>query len=322
MIGITLPVLAIAGLALGQAPPAQLPEEARSLETLVHDEHRLLDAARQYDRMQQAQIDWDLDMAKELAAQGDSASAETKANSAQQRARNIAQVYQYILKHYPNSARAITYYAELLYDRLEEPDKAIEYWLRACKLDRKYGPPRNNLAIHYCHVGEYERGLKYADQALECEPDNPDFLFNMAQFYLVYGPQVGKLRQWNPRRVYEEAMRLSKRSAELAPGSYPLTKDYAQNFFVAENFQVEADWRAAAEAWQRARQCARHRDDEFFTWLNEGRVWLRARDNERAVQCLQEALKINPGSQPARNLLDTAQKDLGAANPTAPGGVM
>ncbi|MEA3366315.1 MAG: hypothetical protein U9Q79_11810, partial [Candidatus Hydrogenedentes bacterium] len=104
------------------------------------------------------------------------------------------------------------------------------------------------------------------------------------------------------KKVYRRAMKMSKKAAELS-NEYELIEDYAVNFFAAEHFQLEADWGDAARAWQWAREEARTDVEEFYTWLNEARVWIEDGKEAKARTCLEEALKLRPESEVAANLL-------------------
>ncbi len=54
------------------------------------------------------------------------------------------------------------------------------------------------------------------EEALEVEPDNPDFLYNATQLYLNFYPQVAKRYEWPKKKVYHEAMKMSRKAAKLA----------------------------------------------------------------------------------------------------------
>ena len=174
-------------------------------------------------------------------------------------------------------------------------------WKKAAALHPDLSEVFNNLGIHYSHTGDLTRGLVCFDKALELEPDNPDYLYNLCQIYLTQFPDVAKQRQWSLKKVYRTAMKMSKKAAELGQ-DYELIQDYAVKFFAAENFQLKADWREAARAWQWARQNARTTDEEFFTWLNEARVWIADGNKTKALACLDAALTIRPDSEVAANL--------------------
>jgi tetratricopeptide (TPR) repeat protein len=270
-------------------------------------------ALRRFDRLQQALADWDALMAEELAAKGQTDVAQSRLEQRKQRLELINKAYLAFLSYYPKHPRALNYYGEFLYDRKGDITRAIQYWRWAEALDGEYSAPLNNLGIHYCHAGDYEWGLNYFDEAIEIDPDNPDYLYNLAQIYLINSPQVCKRNKWDKKRLYKEAMKLSAKAAKLAPDDLEIVQDYAVNFFAAENFGVEADWSDAAKAWQKARACARENDDIFYTWLNEGRVWIRENNTKRAAECLQTALTLRPDSDVAKRLLEKTTK--GDASP-------
>lgn len=280
---------------------AQLPPELVHLEPLAGDEAGLLDAVRGFDRLQCELADWDMDLAEELARSGDQDLAAEKMEEAKKRLALVEQAYTFALKRYPDNGRALTYYGELIYDYQGDHTKAIMMWKKAAALHPDLSEVFNNLGIHYSHTGDLTRGLVCFDKALELDPDNPDYLYNLCQIYLTQFPDVAKQRQWSLKKVYRTAMKMSKKAAELGQ-DYELIQDYAVNFFAAENFQLKADWREAARAWQWARQNARTTDEEFFTWLNEARVWIADGNKTKALACLDAALTIRPDSEVAANL--------------------
>jgi len=286
------------------AATGALPDELAALPALVSDEQGLVDAVRRFDLLQQALARWDLEMAEELNAAGDGLLAEMKRQQVSKRYALVRRAYEFVLQHYRTNARATNYYGELLYDKFGEIGYAVRLWNMAAAIDPKLSAPFNNLAIHHCHVGEYQRGVECFLGALELEPKNPDYLFNLAQTYLVHGPQVQALRNWDTEKVYREAMELSGKAAQYAPDDFELLQDYAINFFAAENFGVEPDWGDAAGAWQKARAYAPDEAKVFYTWLNEARAWIRRPDAHKAEHCLEQALAICPQSEVVRRLLD------------------
>jgi len=303
-------VLALA--AAYAAAPAALPEELAHLRQSLNDEAALVDAVRAYDREQTALAEWDKRLSKQHADAGEQDLARDRLDQARSRLKRARQAYEYILHNYGNNARAHNYYGELLYDHFGEHAGALKAWQLATALDPGLSAPLNNLAIHYCHVGEYANGLHYYDKALEIDPDNPDYLFNLAQTYLLNRPAVQRIRQWDKARLYREAMKLSKKAAQGGEDDFELAQDYAVNFYAAENFGLTADWGKAAGAWQRARALARSKTETFYTWLNEGRVWLRKGDRNKAAACLEQAVALIPSSDVAKQLLIEARQDTPA----------
>lgn len=304
----------IVGLAAACAAAAgALPEELAPLGQQLDDEAALVDAVRAYDREQTALAEWDKGLAEQHADAGEEDLARDKLEQARDRLKRVRQAYEYILHNYGNNARAHNYYGELLYDYFGEHVGALKAWQLATALDPGLGAPLNNLAIHYCHGGEYATGLHYYDKALELDPDNPDYLFNLAQTYLLNRPAVQRIRQWDKARLYREAMKLSKKAAQAGEDDFELAQDYAVNFYAAENFGVTADWAKAANAWQRARVLARSKTETFYTLLNEGRAWLRKGNRNKAAACLEEAVVLMPSSDVAKQLLIEARQEAPAS---------
>lgn len=309
--------LVVGGACWGEATEASQPsdtdlQQLQPLSSALDQEARALEILRRFDRIQRQLIDWDLDLADSLLRAGDSLAAQTKTQDAEMRTRLLVEAYEIFLAKYPNNPRALNYYGEVLFDYAGDQQKGVAMWKRAEELDPNLSMPANNLAIYYCHSGEYKLGFQYLDKALQLDPENPDYHYNAAQIFLTNRPQAMEHYQWDEKKLYEEAMRHSRLATELSPEDYSLAEDYAVNFLVSINLpSVTVNWEEAADAWVRARPLARHPDKVFFTWLNEARACIRGKYYKRAEKCLEEALKIRPDNQVCLKLLNevrTAQK--------------
>jgi Tfp pilus assembly protein PilF len=301
-------LLCIAGTP-AYAEEESLPIELAFIDDVIDDEAAAVEAVRKFDLAQQSLANWDIDTAQNLNDEGKPEEAEEKAASARNRITLIDHAYRHLLQVYPENAKALNFYGELLYDHFGDQVTAVKNWRLAAAYDDTLSAPHNNLGLHYCHNGDYRMGLRELDKALELEPDHPDYHFNLAQIYLVNGPQVKEIKGWSAKKTYRQAMAHSKRAAELSPDDYVLLQDYAVNFFAAENYGVKADWAAAAAAWASARAKARNETDEFFTWLNEARAWIENKDDERAEPCLKSALALKPDSAVVQQLIDKVGKE-------------
>lgn len=281
----------------------QLPDYLKPLQPVWDNEAALTEALRAWDKVQAAKIE-ELLRAPAPGAAATNRTAEEAEAEAKALSKQVRDAYELAIATHPNSARLHNFYGELLYDRYNDISGALKQWHEALSLDEKLSAVHNNLALHNFHFGEYKTGLHHLDLALKYEKNNPDYLYNMSNLYLVHSPQIADLRKWDEARVYKEAMKLSKRAVKADPTDYDIVQDYAVNFFAAENYKLEADWKEAAAAWETARGIARNEDEQFYCWLNEGRVWLRAKQPERAIPCLEQALRMRPDSAPARQMLD------------------
>lgn len=291
---------------LGQ--PADTAGPLAHLQTLADDESALVEAVRKLDQREIRLAKWDMEMAEQHRVAGEAELADQKAAQARERLQRVAKAYEFVLERYPDNPRALNYYGELAYDYLGQDIEALRSWRRAVELDPNLAPAHNNLGIYYCHVGKYDEGFRHLDKALANDADNPDILFNMAQMYLVYFPEVERMYGKSRKEIYQEAMQFSKKAGELSPKDYELLVDYAVNHFAGPNFGVEVDWSAAAEAWERARVRAPNADQRFYTWLNQARALIRGEFWDRADKALRAALEIRPDSLAAQRLLDDVKE--------------
>ncbi len=304
-------ILCVTAAALCLAAPAaaaDLPQALRALEELADDEDAFVRAVRDFDNTQRSLAEWDVDMAREHQAAGEEDLMDEKLASARERFELVRQAYDYAVERYPRNARILNYYGELEYDVFGDEAKGVELWRTAANIDPDLPFPHNNLGIHYCHVGRYEDGLRHFDRTLELDPDNPDFLFNVVQIYLVHFHQVQEIKGWDREEIFERAMEKSRRATELEPEDYQILQDYAMNYFTAEDFGVDPEWDKAAEAWAAAREHADNEDAVYYTWLNEARAWLRHGDGDRARACLEEARVFHPDSGAVQQLLEQADE--------------
>lgn len=282
------------------------PEVAR-LEAFLDNETVFVEKARTFDRLHTRLADLLLARATALQKEGGAGEGAALVEDARKNLALARQAYELGLRRYPDNPSLQNYLGELLYDRFDEQQRAVELWLKVVARDASHGRAHNNLGIHFFHVGQYAEGLKHLDAALALEPDNPDYLFNMAQMYLVHWPNLMTLRQWTAAETYAEAMRVSERAAALAPKDFELARDHALNFFAAERMNAQPDWRKAAKAWTAARAAARNDDEVFNAWMNEGRVWLRAQNGKEAERCFLAASALRPQSRLAQGLLTDAR---------------
>lgn len=299
---LVLALCSASGLARG------LPAELQHLEDIEQNEQAVIDAARRFDLQQKALIDWDKRLFNEYVENGEPDLAATKQADINRRADLLRDLWQWVLARYPNNARANNYYGEYLYDYEGRIPEALQYWQTAVRLDDEFAPVHNNLGLHYFHTGNYAQGLTQLERALELDEDNPDYLYNMAQMYLVHFPQIGELKETSREKLYNEAMKMSRRAAELAPNDFDIVQDYAVNFYAAENFGLQVDWEEAAHAWEKAVAVARTEGERYFALLNEGRAWLRSPSPEKAVAPLEVAVGLRTDNQSARQLLAKAKE--------------
>jgi tetratricopeptide (TPR) repeat protein len=284
------------------APPSVDPAYLEPLKALSGDENAFLDQLwamgnSEFERMAQLQ--------REMSPELTEVEAKAKAAEIQVCRARLTALGDLGLKTFDHSASVHNFRGTVYYDGYGKHLEGVKEWLEAVSLDPKYSDPYNNLGMHYFHSGMYDLGFQNMDKALELDPKNADYCFNMAQNYLIYRPQTEEIRGWDGPKIYKEAMKLSKKATKLAPNDYEILEDYAVNFLAAENFDVEPDWKESIKAWQAARAQAQNNVQVFFTWLNEGRAWRNLENKNEARRCFEAALGIMPGNEVATRLLNS-----------------
>lgn len=217
--------------------------------------------------------------------------------------RLIEILYEDALKKYPDNIRLYDYYGSFLYDYKMDYLNSVKLWEKAYEINPKDASINNNLALHYFHIGEYDKGWKYLQEALKYGDTEPNIQYNAAQIFIIYRNQIHERTGWDKQKIYKKAMDFSEKAVKLKPDDFELCKDYALNYFTAFQFGLPVDGKKSAQAWRIARKVARNNDEIFYTWLNEGRAWLSVKKLDNARQCLLEALKIKPDSEITKNIL-------------------
>lgn len=289
------------------APEPGAPATIQSLKRFADDPEALVDAARRFHLQQQDLSNWDYALAQEKAENGDLSFQESRNEQIRKRTKNMQAAWEYVLSRYPNNPRALNYFGEFWYDFGGDSNKAVTYWKRSAALDQTSGFADNNLGIYYFHTGSYRSGISHLQKAMDKDPVNPDFLYNTAQMYLSYFPQLEEILKTDRKNLFREAMEFSRKAAIYALDDVDIVQDYAVNFFASVNFDVEVDWRKAAAAWVDARKLVHDDDKIFYTLLNEGRCWTRHGDNPRALELYEQALKLRPTSIIAKELVEKSK---------------
>lgn len=285
------------------AAAGEWPVELREIQALAENEPKFEAAMAAYYERERETVAEAQDKMTEAKAAGSKIVFDEQLAIVRKHTDIMRQGFERALEKYPENTRLLVPYGEILYDYAGDLEGGVRNWQKALEKDAKCGAAHNNLAMHCCHIGEYGKGFQHLDEALASEPKNVNYLFNAAQVYLVNFPQLATYKKWNLEQIYQQAMSYSRQASQLKPKDYELAADYAVNFLAGENFGVQVDWVDAAKAWQRARNNAQRQDHRFYSWLNEGRMWLRASKLPKAEKCVTEALKILPDSKPAKDLL-------------------
>jgi tetratricopeptide (TPR) repeat protein len=300
----TLCVMTLAISAVAQKP---LPRTLQHLKSVAQDEEALVKSARLYHRQQIELNDWDYNTASIYRDEDVAKVIGMYEGRIRTRTESVKTMWEYVLSIYPKNAMAMNYMGEYWYDMGNNKHAGVRFWKEALMINDELALAHNNIGLHYSHFGEPKRGYLSHKRALEIEPKKPDFLYNMAQFYMTQFHILEKETKKSSSELYKAAMEFSKDAAEADPEEYVYQMDYATNFYAAQNFGVSADWVKAALAWRKAHDIAPGKLESFFTRLNEGRCWIFAGRKTEAMTALAAARELNGNSKVIETLVERAQ---------------
>jgi tetratricopeptide (TPR) repeat protein len=283
-----------------------LPQNAEHLRDYLNDESGMVNAARQYQLQQMNLAQWDYEIGKSNEGSSDTGLKDSPGEMMEKRNTAIRLVWEYTLSVFPNNARAMNYFGEYWYDLGGNMNTAILLWTRAIAVDRNMSFAHNNLGLHHFHTGNVLTGLMHIDKAVELDPKNPDFLFNITQMYLNHFPEIMKIKKLNKKSLYRASMKYSENATRYAPDDFALAQDYAVNFYAGENFDVDVNWDKAIVAWQSTLALAKSDEHRFYSLLNEGRCWLKVNNNAKAKELFEAALVMRPDSIAVQDLVAKA----------------
>lgn len=215
----------------------------------------------------------------------------------------VEEMYEEGLQKFPQSVRIYDNYGSFLYDYKMDYVNSVRLWEKGYELNVKDPSINNNLALHYFHIGEYDKGWDFLQDALKYGEREANIFYNAAQIFIIYREQIQERTGWEKEKIYKKAMEYSEKAVKINPNDFELAKDYALNFFTAVQFNLPIEGKNSAVAWQNARKLARNKDEIFYTWVNEGRAWLAINELKKAKECLVEAIKIRPDSIVVKDIL-------------------
>ncbi len=104
--------------------------------------------------------------------------------------------YENILKADPNNLKALISLGNLYFDS-HQPQKAVDVYARALKIDRKNADVRTDMAIMYREMKDFDKAVKELRQAAADNPQHVNSRFNLG-IILLHDKQdfKGAIKAW------------------------------------------------------------------------------------------------------------------------------
>lgn len=174
-----------------------------------------------------------------------------------QRLDTIRRAYESFLERHPDHVRARLAYGSFLMD-IREEDAAEAQWEKARQTDPRNPAAWNNLANHYGHRGPVEKAFEYYAKAIELNPLEPVYYWNLATTVYLFRPAAMQYYGITEPEVFDKALELYRKARSLAPRNFELATDLAQSYYGIKPQRTDeaiAAWEyalgIAGDDWQR-----------------------------------------------------------------------
>jgi len=126
----------------------------------------------------------------------------------------VRKAYEEFLQRNPNHAKARLAYGSFLND-IQEEEAAHLQWEKAREADPGNPAAWNNLANYYGHNGPVTNSFRYYAKAIELDPTQSTYYFNLATTVYLFRRDATNFYQISEEQVFEKAMALYRKALEL-----------------------------------------------------------------------------------------------------------
>jgi predicted Zn-dependent protease len=236
------------------------------------------------------------------------------------------------LQKQPDNPQALCMKGQFHLDYEHAPDRAVGSYRRAVELDPDHEEARQGLAIVLLESKDFAGAIGHLERLHRDQPDNlrvevglaqcrdalgdPDAARRLVEGVLAQQPENGpalaeKGQLALERGQYEEAEGLLRRALNRAPGNhqarYSLTLCLVQTGKAAEAKQSEEELRQWEEDAKRFNEIVTKEmpkaPDNPDLACQLGQLLLRSGHREEGLRWLNNALRLDPGYEPARKAL-------------------
>lgn len=179
---------------------------------------------------------------------GSAADQETLRKRMAERISGVERAYREFLAQHPQHVGARIAFGSFLGDTGQE-DGAHEQWERARELDPSNPSIYNNLAGLYGHRGPVTNAFVHYEKAISLNPKEAVYYQNFATtVYLFRKDVMEHYGITDEQKVFDKALGLYRKAAELKPDDFIIATDLAQTFYGIKPLRYDE----AMAAWQRA----------------------------------------------------------------------
>jgi tetratricopeptide (TPR) repeat protein len=229
-----------------------------------------------------------------------------------QRIRPVKDAYNDFILRNPKHADIRLAYGSLLME-LGEEEEAVVQMEKARELDPANPASWNNLANHYGHRGPVRKAFAYYMKAMELEPTEPTYPWNLATTTYLFRKDAQEFYSINEQQVFDRALDLYKQAQKLDPTNLVLAVDLAQTYYGIKPMRTNE----ALLAWTNALSLAKTSIEQQGIFLHLARVELNTAHFEEArlhLNSVTNAEMMDLKKRLERNWIEKRDKALGVTN--------
>jgi tetratricopeptide (TPR) repeat protein len=150
---------------------------------------------------------------------------------------------------HPDHVRAVTTYGNFL-EEIGKADEACRWWSKAVLLNGKDPNLLNNLANYYGHNGEAGRAIRLYEEAIQLNPTEAVYHFNLGNMYYLFRRETEQIHGWDVDQIFREALDQFRVARDLDPNNFEYASAYAETFYGVNFLKQRIAWDEALKAWE------------------------------------------------------------------------
>jgi tetratricopeptide (TPR) repeat protein len=310
-------ILLVAILTLSAAEPAKRKDLKGSHETTSTNDPVYLEYLKVLQADQEAEDEIDKWLKEEggFASAGAARSEKALNERIQQRIKPVREAYAKFIEKYPRHAEVRLAYGSFLME-IGEEEEAEKQMEKSRELDPKNPAAWNNLANHYGHRGPVKKAFEYYAKAMELEPKEPVYPWNLATTTYLFRHDAKEFYNINEQQVFDRALKLYEQAQKLDPTNIVLAVDLAQTYYGIKPMRTNE----ALLAWTNALNLAKSSLEQQGIFLHLARVELNTGRFDEArhhLTLVTNADMMDLKKRLQRNWIEKRDKALGVTNSAA-----
>ena len=219
---------------------------------------------------------------------------------------DIIKYYKRFLHKHPYHVEASRQLAVLFTD-LNNIGLAEQQWLKTVSLCKDDDRIFNECGIFFSdNFFQPLIAARMFSKAIKFNPQIADYYSNLALVYFSGRHEICTEYKWTLPEIFKKILLLYDKARKLEPENYINARDYAQNFIMADQFNVQVDPKEEIEAWKYCFNTRTSNKELSYIYLQLARIYRKLDDKDNIKRCIDKSLLYDPNNKIAMKM----QNDL------------